>query len=77
MGRFAGKDIYTTQESERLIRLPLYYQMSQSDVMHIIDSIYLFYGNGDRSNIWNKYPNLVIRYRSVCEADADVDDDPL
>lgn len=26
-GRFSGKDVYTTKESERLLRLPLYYGM--------------------------------------------------
>lgn len=30
-GRFHGTDIYTTKESERLLRLPLYYGMSNED----------------------------------------------
>lgn len=30
-GRFHGEDICTTAESERLVRLPLYYGMSEED----------------------------------------------
>ncbi len=30
-GRFHGKDVYTTAESERLVRLPLYYNMAEED----------------------------------------------
>ena len=38
-GRFCGEDIYTTTESERLVRLPLYYDMTQKDLKIIIDSV--------------------------------------
>lgn len=31
-GRFDGEDRYTTTESSRLVRLPLYYDMSDEDV---------------------------------------------
>lgn len=31
-GRFNGKDIYTTRESERLLRLPMYYGLQSKDV---------------------------------------------
>lgn len=30
-GRFDGEDAYTTRESERLVRLPMYYGMSEAD----------------------------------------------
>ena len=30
-GRFNGKDVYTTAESERLVRLPMYYGMNPAD----------------------------------------------
>ncbi len=30
-GRFHGEDVYTTRESERLVRLPMYYGMSETD----------------------------------------------
>lgn len=42
-GRFNGKDIYTTKESERLLRLPLYYKMQESDLYRVIGRIKEFY----------------------------------
>lgn len=35
-GRFNGEDKYTTFESERLVRLPMYYNINKSDVEKII-----------------------------------------
>ena len=35
-GRFHGEDKYTTQESEKLVRLPLYYHMEDEDVQRVI-----------------------------------------
>ena len=34
--RFHGEDIFTTKESERLVRLPIYYNMSTNDVEVVI-----------------------------------------
>lgn len=42
-GRFVGEDLYTTKESERLIRLPIYYGMRKEEVDKVIDSIKKFY----------------------------------
>ena len=42
-GRFAGIDKWTTKESERLLRLPLYYGIEEADVMRVINSIDNFY----------------------------------
>lgn len=42
-GRFAGKDVHTTAESNRLVRLPMYYGLEKSDVEHIVDTINKFY----------------------------------
>nr|WP_304579062.1 dTDP-4-amino-4,6-dideoxygalactose transaminase [uncultured Acetatifactor sp.] len=42
-GRFSGLDIYTTTESERLLRLPLYYGLKTEEIDYIIDEIYKFY----------------------------------
>lgn len=42
-GRFSGLDIYTTTESERLLRLPLYYGLKTEEIDYIIDKIYKFY----------------------------------
>ncbi len=44
-GRFHGEDMFTTKESERLIRLPLYYNISQEDLDVVINLIYNFYNN--------------------------------
>ena len=42
-GRFSGEDIYTTKESERLLRLPMYYQLTKEDRDKVIDKIREFY----------------------------------
>ncbi|HET7628497.1 MAG TPA: dTDP-4-amino-4,6-dideoxygalactose transaminase [Bacillales bacterium] len=42
-GRFHGEDRYTTKESGRLLRLPLYYALSDSEIDYIIEQIHLFY----------------------------------
>jgi len=41
--RFKGEDIYTTKESERLLRLPLYYQLKKKDIQKIVKEIYEFF----------------------------------
>ena len=38
-GKFIGKDVYTTMDSERLLRLPLYYSTSLSDVKFICKTL--------------------------------------
>ncbi|MCR5215986.1 MAG: DegT/DnrJ/EryC1/StrS family aminotransferase, partial [Lachnospiraceae bacterium] len=38
-GRFDGEDEYTTKESERLTRLPMYYNLSQDDRIHVIEAV--------------------------------------
>lgn len=42
-GRFHGEDRYTTKESERLLRLPMYYNLSESDQQKVIDVVHGFY----------------------------------
>ncbi len=42
-GRFHGEDRYTTKESERLLRLPMYYNLSESDRQKVIDAVRGFY----------------------------------
>jgi len=44
-GRFHGEDIYTTKESERLMRLPMYYQIKPNDRQKVIEYIKKFYNN--------------------------------
>lgn len=38
-GRFHGEDRYTTRESERILRLPLYYGLKDKEVEKVISSI--------------------------------------
>lgn len=42
-GRFAGEDIYTTQESERLVRLPLYYGLSEKDREEVVAKVKAYF----------------------------------
>ncbi len=42
-GVFKGEDIYTTKESERLIRLPLFYGIKQEEVEEIVKKIKEFF----------------------------------
>lgn len=42
-GRFHGEDRYTTQESERIIRLPMYYGLSKEEQRTVIDTIRQFW----------------------------------
>lgn len=37
-GRFHGEDEFTTRESDRLVRLPMYYNMKEEDLRYIIAS---------------------------------------
>ena len=42
-GRFHGEDVYTTRESERLVRLPLYYGLEPEKVKMICEKVKNFY----------------------------------
>lgn len=44
-GRFDGEDIYTTSESDRLVRLPMYYGLSSTDLDTVCDCIHEFYSD--------------------------------
>ncbi len=43
-GRFHGEDVYTTRESERLLRLPLYYGLDPRDQQQVIQTVNAFFG---------------------------------
>ena len=43
-GEFRGEDEYTTKESERLLRLPMYYGLTEEDTDRVIDAVHSFYG---------------------------------
>ncbi len=38
-GRFSGEDVYTTRESDRLVRLPMYYGMTPADRDTVIETV--------------------------------------
>lgn len=42
-GRFSGEDRYTTKESERLLRLPMYFGLKEDDIMKVCEVIKRFY----------------------------------
>ena len=44
-GRFCGEDRYTTKESERLVRLPMFYGLAQESISFIVDNIKKYYEN--------------------------------
>ena len=43
-GRFAGEDVYTTAESDKLVRLPMYYKLTAEDQAKVIAAVRDFYG---------------------------------
>ena len=42
-GEFIGEDKYTTRERERLVRLPMYYNLSEEDITYVAELISRFY----------------------------------
>ena len=42
-GRFHGEDRYTTKESERIVRLPMYYGLTDEDREKVVRTIHDFY----------------------------------
>lgn len=43
-GRFDGKDEHTTADSDRLVRLPMYYNLNKNDQEKVIDKTLAFFG---------------------------------
>lgn len=46
-GKFHGEDKFTTTESERLIRLPIYYNIPEEFIDSVVNSLYVFFGLTD------------------------------
>lgn len=42
-GKFIGEDRYTTKESERLVRLPMFFALKDDDVRYVVEQIEKFY----------------------------------
>lgn len=51
-GRFHGEDEFTTKESERLVRLPMYYGLEAEKTKYVIDTIFNFYINEHKGKIY-------------------------
>lgn len=43
-GEMIGRDVYTSKESGRLLRLPIYHEIKKSDILRVVKAIYDFYG---------------------------------
>lgn len=43
LGRFHGEDRWTTRESERLLRLPMYFRLTEEDIDTVVERIKRFY----------------------------------
>lgn len=44
LGRFHGEDRFTTSDSERLVRLPLFFNITKNQQQHVSDAVLSFYG---------------------------------
>ncbi len=42
-GRFDGEDVYTTKESDRLVRLPMYYGLEEEDIVRVCEAVERFF----------------------------------
>lgn len=42
-GVFAGRDIYTTKESERLLRIPMYYGLQKQDIEAVYNAVFEYF----------------------------------
>ena len=42
-GEFVGQDIFTTTESERLLRLPLFYDLTDEELYRVVETVKDFY----------------------------------
>lgn len=42
-GRFHGEDKYTTKESDRLLRLPMFHQLTEEQVEYVVEKVKEFY----------------------------------
>lgn len=54
-GEFSGEDVYTTIESDRLLRLPLYYSLTSEQVLKVCKEIKEYYHIFDEENRIDSY----------------------
>ena len=53
LGRFVGEDVYTTTESDNLIRLPLFYDLSDEDQEVVIKHVRTFFAGGEKKECYS------------------------
>lgn len=53
-GQFSGNDLCTTKESERLVRLPMFYNMGPDSIFDVYNCVSDFLYNHEKSMILNK-----------------------
>lgn len=53
-GRFVGEDEHTTSDSDRLVRLPMYYNIDKDDLKKVIDKTLEFFGKGEKNDFSNR-----------------------
>jgi len=53
-GCFSGQDEHTTIESDRLLRLPIYYNINKSDVLYVINTLISYFFNKDKNEFRTK-----------------------
>lgn len=71
-GRFSGEDRYTTRESERLVRLPMYYGMKEEDCEKVITVVREFYTNEKHEiNRINSDRNSLNKSAEILNIDAE------
>ncbi len=64
-GRFDGEDVYTTAESERLVRLPMYYGLTDADREKVIAKV-LSSMHSKRLPGWRRRPARRLRRWYFC-----------
>lgn len=47
-GRFDGQDVFTTKESDRLTRLPLFFGLTSDERLHVVSAVREFFGGKSR-----------------------------
>ena len=47
-GTFCGEDTYTTSESERLVRLPMFYRLKEEDAARVVEETMRYFAKGER-----------------------------
>ena len=66
LGKFVGEDVYTTTESDRLIRLPLYYDLNEMDQDAVIRRAWNFF-RGSEGNEASSRGSYIQGTEKLCD----------